>query len=326
MGKDIGIDIGASTVSVYLKGQGIALNEPSIIAIDKDSGNIVKIGEEARLLTGRTPGNIAILRPFRNGINIQYDILTKMLAFFVRKVCGSRIFKPRAAISVPSDLSQGEERLVTEAVLAAGIKKVYLIDETIAAASGAGLDISLPSGNMVINIGGHMTAISVISLNKVIVSELLQTAGDSCDEAVISYLCKSHNLTVREETAEELKKAIGIIQQSDRQPEIKVHGIGYYDGLPRTISLSQNEIAEALTVEADMIAGAAVSLLEKTPPELIADIKKNGITLTGGGAMLPGLSRLIGEATGIKTELADNPPICAIMGVGSFLDRLSELA
>ncbi|MHB1152654.1 MAG: rod shape-determining protein MreB [Eubacteriales bacterium] len=325
MGKDIGIDLGASTISVFIKGQGIVLREPSIVAVDKNTGNIVKIGQEAKLIIGRTPGNIAVLRPLRSGINIQYDTLTKMLAFFMKKACGSLTFKPRAVICVPSGISEGEERAIIDAAIAAGAKKTYLIDETISAALGAGLDISLPSGNMVINIGSNITDIDVISLNKVIVSESLKIAGDSFDEAVITYIRNNYDVVVDEETAEEIKKTIGTVWLSDDMKQMNIHGTGYYDGLPKTICITSDEMIEALSIPADMIAEAAAAVIERTPPELFADIERNGIVLTGGGSMLSGLSRVISEVTGIKTRLADNPSVCAVLGVGYSLERISEL-
>lgn len=325
MGKDIGIDLGASTISIFMKGRGIVLREPSVVAVDKNTGDIVKIGSEAKLIIGRTPGNIAVLRPLRSGINIQYDTLTKMLSFFIKKACGSLTFKPRAVICVPLGISEGEESAIIDAANAAGAKKTYLIDETIAAASGAGLDISLPSGNMVINIGSNITEINVISLNKVIVSKSLKTAGDSFDDAVAAYLRNTYEIIISEETAEEVKRTVGTVSGKYPAKKIPVHGAGYYDGLPKSAGLSSGELTEDLAKPADIIAEAAVSVIEQTPPELITDIEKNGIILTGGGSMLSGLSERISGKTGMRTTLADNASVCAILGVGYYLNRISEL-
>ncbi len=325
MSKVIGIDLGASTISVFSKGQGIVLREPSVVAVDKITGTILKIGQEARLMAERTPGNIALLRPLRNGIAIQYDTLTKMLAFFMKKACGSLTFKPKAVICVPAGISENEEHAVIDAVITAGAKKTFLVEENMAAAVGAGLDISLPNGNMVIHIGSNITGINVISLNKAIVSESLKTAGDSFDEAVITYIRTAYNTVIDESIAEEVKKSIGTIRQPDDTKQINIHGTDCYNGLPVSICLTSEEMMEALAVPAEIIAESVSEVIERTPPELFADIQKNGIVLTGGGSLLPGLTQLISEVTGVRTRIAENPSICTIMGIGYYIDHVSEL-
>lgn len=243
----------------------------------------------------------------------------------MKKACGSLTFKPRAVICVPSGISEGEEHAIIDAAIAAGAKKTYLMDETVSAASGAGLDISLPSGNMVINIGSNITDINVISLNKVIVSESLKTAGDSFDEAVITYIRNNYDVVVDEETAEEVKKTIGTVWMPEDMKQMNIYGTGYYNGLPKTICLTSDEMIEALSIPAGIIAESAAAVIERTPPELFADIERNGIVLTGGGSMLPGLSQMISEITGVKTRIAENPSVCAVLGVGYSLEHISEL-
>jgi rod shape-determining protein MreB len=325
MGKDIGIDLGAATISVYIKGKGIVLEEPSIVAVEKDTGTVLKIGREAKLLLKRTPGNITALHPLRDGISSQYDILTKMLEYFMKKACGSLTFKPRVIVCVPAGISETEERVITDATIAAGAKKVYLIEEPAAAAVGAGIDIALPSGNMIVNIGSNATDINVISLNKIIVSESIKTAGDNFDEAIVRYIRNNYNIIIDVETAEEIKKTIGTVWQSDEKRQIDIYGIDFCDGLPKMINISSDEMTEALEEPVNAIAETVLSVIERTPSELFSDINKNGIVLTGGGSLLSGMCRFISNVTGVKTRLADNPSVCAVIGTGYSLERITEL-
>lgn len=325
MGKDIGIDLGAATISVYIKGKGIVLEEPSLVAVEKDTGIVLKIGREAKLILRRTPGNIIALRPLRGGINSRYDILTMMLEYFMKKACGSLTFKPRVIVCVPAGISETEERVIIDATIAAGAKKAYLIEEPVAAAMGAGIDISLPSGNMIINIGSNATDVNVISLNKIIVSESIKTASDNFNEAIIRYIRSKYNIIIDEETAEEIKITIGTVWQSEEIKQMDVYGIDYGDGLPKMISISSDEITDALEEPINAIAGAVASVIERTPSEIYSDINENGIVLTGGGSMLPGMCRLISNVTGVKTRLADNPSSCAVIGTGYSLERIAEL-
>lgn len=324
MGKDIGIDLGSSTISVYLKGKGIVLNEPSLVAIDKQTGTVIKFGREAKQIAKRIPGNITALRPLYGGVNGRYDIYTRMLEYFMKKACGSLKFKPRVIICVPPGLTEEDEHGVKEAVIAAGAKKVYLIEEPIAAAAGAGVDITLPDGNMIINTGGSSTVAAVISLNGIIESETIKTAGDSFNSSIADYIREYYNIIIEDETAEEIKTSIGTVGSSKNERQLKINGINCNNGLPHTISVASEEIADILKKEAEDIASAALDILELIPHELYEDIIKNGIILTGGGT-LDGMCEFLENATGIKTRLAEDPDICAIKGIGYLMGRLPDL-
>jgi len=326
MSKDIGIDLGTASVLVYVKGKGIVIREPSVVAIDKTTNRILKYGREAQVMLGRTPGNISAIRPLRDGVISQYDITQQMIQHFIKKACGGlSIIKPRVVICVPSGITEVEERAVVDAATQAGARRTYLIEEPVAAAIGAGIDISGPVGHMVIDIGGGTTDIAVLSLGGVVVSESIKVAGDKFDEAIIRYIRRKHNVLIGERTAEEIKIRIGDLWPKDAPRTLNVKGRCLVQGLPKMISLSSHEIPDALEEPITQIVDAVCSVIERTPPELIGDILNNGIIMTGGGCLLKGLDRLITYATGIKTKVADKAVACVAIGTGKSLDNLSKI-
>ena len=325
MSKDIGIDLGTATVLVYVKGKGIVIKEPSVVAIDKNTEKILKVGKEAEVMLGRTPGNITAIRPLRDGVISQYEITQHMIRHFIKKACGTMIFKPRVIICVPSGITEVEERAVVDAATQAGAKRTYLIEEPVAAALGAGIDISAPNGHMVVDIGGGTTDIAVISLGGVVVSESIKVAGDKFDEAIIRYCRRKHNVLIGERTAEEIKKKIGSAWPREEARALNVKGRCLIQGLPRMIHITSQEIPDALEEPITAVIEAVCSVIERTPPELIGDIISNGIVMTGGGSLLYGLDRLIEYATGVKTRVAQKAVSCVAMGTGKSLERLSSL-
>lgn len=325
MGKDIGIDLGTATVLVYVKGRGIVLKEPSVVAIDKNTDRILKVGREAQQMLGRTPGNIIAIRPLRDGVISQYEVTMRMIQYFIKKACGTVFFKPRIIICVPSGITEVEERAVLDAAAAAGAQRTYLIEEPVAAAIGAGIDISRPEGHMVVDIGGGTTDIAVISLGGVVVSESIKVAGDKFDEAIIRYVRRRHNVLIGERTAEEIKIKIGCAWQRDEPRYIDVKGRCLVQGLPKVVRITSNEIPDALEEPISSIVEAVCSVIERTPPELIGDILYNGVIMTGGGSLLWGLDRLIANVTGIKTKVADKAVSCVAIGTGRSLDHLAAL-
>ena len=325
MSKDIGIDLGTATVLVYVKGRGIVIKEPSVVAIDKNTGKILKFGREAQMMLGRTPGNITAIRPLRDGVITQYDITQKMIQHFIKKSCGTVIFKPRVIICVPSGITEVEERAVVDAATQAGAKRTYLIEEPVAAAIGAGINISAPRGHMVLDIGGGTSDIAVISLGGVVVSESIKVAGDKFDEAIIRYVRRKHNVLIGERTAEEIKIKIGCAWPREEIRTIDVKGRCLVQGLPRMVRITSAEIPDALEEPITAIVEAVCSVIERTPPELIGDILQNGIVMTGGGSLLYGLDRLITYATGVRTRVADKAVSCVALGTGRSLEMLSRL-
>jgi len=325
MGKDIGIDLGTATVLVYVKGKGIVLKEPSVVAIDRNTDRILKVGREAQQMLGRTPGNITAIRPLRDGVISQYDVTLRMLQYFIRRACGSLIFKPRVIICVPSGITEVEERAVVDAATQAGARRTYLIEEPVAAAIGAGIDISMPKGHMVVDIGGGTTDIAVISLGGVVVSESIKVAGDKFDEAIIRYVRRKHNVLIGERTAEEIKIKVGGAWQRDEPRMIEVKGRCLMRGLPRVVRINSMEMPDALEDPIHAIIESVCSVIERTPPELIGDILNNGIVMTGGGSLLFGLDRLIANVTGIRTRVADRPVSCVAIGTGKSLDHISVI-
>ena len=325
MSKDIGIDLGTATVLVYVKGRGIVIKEPSVVAIDKNTGKILKFGREAQLMLGRTPGNITAIRPLRDGVITQYDITQKMIQHFIKKSCGTVLFKPRVIICVPSGITEVEERAVVDAATPAGAKRTYLIEEPVAAAIGAGINIAAPRGHMVLDIGGGTSDIAVISLGGVVVSESIKVAGDKFDEAIIRYVRRKHNVLIGERTAEEIKIKIGCAWPRDEVRAIDVKGRCLVQGLPRMVRISSAEIPDALEEPITSIVEAVCSVIERTPPELIGDILQNGIVMTGGGSLLWGLDRLITYATGVRTRVADKAISCVALGTGRSLEMLNRL-
>ena len=324
-GQDIGIDLGTATVIAYVKGKGVVLREPSVVAVDKDTGEVLAIGGEARKMLGRTPGNIIATRPLRDGVISDYAVTEKMLKYFIDKVCGKYIFAPRVMICIPSLVTEVEKKAVIDAASVAGARKVYLIEEPLAAAVGAGIDISRPCGNLVVDIGGGTTDIAVISLGGTVMSTSIKVAGDKFDEAIVKYIKKKHNIVIGERTAEDLKINIGCVYPKIQDKEMQIRGRDLSTGLPKTIVIHSSEMLEALRECAEQIIEAVHSILEQTPPELAADIYSRGIYMTGGGCLVDGLDKLLKEATGINVTIADDAVSCVAMGTGKALDNLDVL-
>ncbi len=322
---DIGIDLGTASILVYIKGKGVVLKEPSVVAFDRNTNEIKAIGEEARLMIGRTPGNIVAVRPLRQGVISDYTITEKMIRYFIQKAVGKRTFrKPRICVCVPSQITEVERKAVEDATYNAGAREVFLIEEPVAAAIGAGIDIAKPCGNMVVDIGGGTTDVAVISLGGTVVSESLKLAGDDFDEAIVRYMRKKHNLLIGERTAEEIKIKIGTCYKRADELTIDVRGRNLVTGLPRIITLTSDETLEALREPANQIVESVHNVLEKTPPELSADISDRGIVLTGGGALLHGLEQLIEDKTGISTMTAEDPMTCVAVGTGRYIEFLNN--
>ena len=324
-GQDIGIDLGTATVIAYVKGKGIVLREPSVVAVDNNTGNVLAVGKEARKMVGRTPGNIVATRPLREGVISNYTVTEKMLKYFINRVCGKFVFAPRIMICIPSQVTEVEKKAVIDAASQAGARRVYLIEEPIAAAIGAGIDISKPCGNMVVDIGGGTTDIAVISLGGSVVSESLKVAGDKFDEAIVKYIKKRHNVMIGERTAEELKINIGCVYPKIQDMDMDIRGRDLITGLPKTITVHSSEMLEALIEPAMMIVDSVHSVLEKTPPELAADISDKGIYMTGGGCLVDGLDKLLQEKTGINVMIAQDAVSCVALGTGKALDNLDAL-
>ncbi|HHW00850.1 MAG TPA: rod shape-determining protein [Clostridiaceae bacterium] len=322
---DIGIDLGTASVLVYIKGKGIVLREPSVVAIDRNSNKLLAVGEEARRMLGRTPGNIVAIRPLKDGVISDYDITERMLKYFLNKVYGNRtfrFFKPRIMVCVPSGVTEVERRAVVDAAVQAGARATYLIEEPIAAAIGAGIDISKACGSMVVDIGGGTTDIAVISLGGIVVSNSIKVAGDKFDEAIVRYMRKKHNIMIGERTAEELKINIGTVYPRVQEVTMDIRGRNLVTGLPMTITVSSSEMMEALEEPVSSIVEAVHSVLEKTPPELAADIGDRGIVMTGGGSLIYGLDKLLQERTGINVIIADDAVSCVALGTGQALENI----
>ena len=319
--NDIGIDLGPASILVYIKGKGVVLKEPSVVAIDRENGKIQAIGEEARLMIGRTPGNIVAVRPLRQGVISDYTITEKMLKYFIDKSVGKKTFrKPRIAVCIPSGATEVEKKAVEDATYSAGAREVKIIEEPVAAAIGAGIDISKAVGNMIVDIGGGTADIAVISLGGTVVSTSIKIAGDDFDEAIVRYMRKKHNLLIGERTAEDIKITIGAAYRRPEVLTMEVKGRNLVTGLPKTIEVNSDETLEALREPAMQIVDSVHNVLERTPPELAADVYERGIVLTGGGSLLSGLDALIEEKTGINTVIADNPLTAVAIGTGKFIE------
>ncbi len=323
--KDIGIDLGTASVLVYVKNKGIVLNEPSVVAMDKNTGKLLKVGEEARQMLGRTPGNIVAIRPLREGVISDYDMTERMLKEFIRKVAGFMVFKPRVIICVPSGITEVEERAVVDAGIQSGCRRVYLIEEPIAAAIGAGIDIMKPDGHMVVDIGGGTADIAVISLGGVVESASIKVAGDQFNEAVVKYMRRKHNILVGDSTAEKMKIAIGCVYPREEDAFMDVKGRCLLTGLPKTITVSSAEMMEAFEEPTERILESIHAVLERTPPELVADVSTNGIMMTGGGSLVYGFDKLITSRTGIATSVAENAIACVAEGTGRSLDMITDM-
>ncbi len=321
---DIGIDLGTASILVYIKGKGVVLKEPSVVAFNRDTNEIKAIGEEARLMLGRTPGNIVAVRPLRQGVISDYTVTEKMMKYFIQKALGKKSFrKPRISVCIPSGATEVEKKAVQDATYQAGAREVDIIEEPVAAAIGAGIDISRPCGNMIVDIGGGTSDIAVISLGGTVVSTSIKIAGDDFDEAIVRYMRKKHNLLIGERTAEDIKIKIGTAYEKIEEDSMDVRGRNLVTGLPKTVTVTSEETREALRETTSQIVEAVHSVLERTPPELAADIADRGIVLTGGGAMLRGLEELIEEKTGINTMTAEDPMTVVAIGTGEYVEFLS---
>ena len=324
MPTDIGIDLGTASILVYIKGKGVVLKEPSVVAIDRDKNEIKAIGEEARLMIGRTPGNIVAVRPLRQGVISDYTVTEKMLKYFINKAVGKRTLrKPRISVCIPSGATEVERKAVEDATYQAGARDVTIIEEPVAAAIGAGIDISKACGNMIVDIGGGTADIAVISLGGTVVNTSIKIAGDDFDEAIVRFMRKKHNLLIGERTAEDIKIKIGTTYPLVEEETMEVRGRNLVTGLPKTVTVTSSETEEALKETTSQIVEAVIAVLERTPPELSADILDRGIVLTGGGALLRGLEELIEEKTGINTMTAEDPMKVVAVGTGQFVEFMS---
>lgn len=324
--EEVGIDLGTANVLVYIKDKGIVLQEPSVVAVDEETGDILAVGEEARQMLGRTPANIVAIRPLRDGVISSYDVTERMLKYFIKKTCGAgKFFRPRIMVCVPSGVTEVEKRAVREAATQAGGKDVFLMEEPLAAAIGAGMDVSKPEGIMVMDIGGGTTDIAIIALGGIVASNSVKIAGDKFDEAIIKYMRKKHKLYIGERTAEELKIKIGTASPREEEVSMVCSGRDLVTGLPRDVEITGTEMIEALEEPLQQICEATHSVLEKSPPELAADISSSGIVLTGGGALMYGMDKRIKARTGIEVKIAEDPMSCVAVGTGKALDNLDVI-
>ena len=323
--RDIAVDLGTDTTLLYVSGRGIRLREPTIVAVDRQDGHLIKVGEDARKMLGRTPANIVAVHPISAGVISDYDMTAAMLRELIRRVTSFSLFKPRVLVCVPGGISGVEERAIMDAVIEAGGRKVYLVQSAVATAVGAGLDVNRPDGHMIIDIGGGTTEAAVVSLNGVVVSESIKTAGAAFDEAIVKYIRRKHNLLIGERTAEDLKKSIGCIKERPEVSYEEVKGRCLMTGLPRSVKINSDEMVEALAEPAETIMETVHMVLERTPPELVADISENGVVLSGGGSLLYGLDKLVTERTGIPAHVVDDALSCTAYGAGRMLSRLDSM-
>ena len=323
---DIGIDLGTANILVFIKGKGIVLNEPSVVAIDKDKNKILAVGEEARQMIGRTPGNIVAIRPLKEGVIANYTITQKMLEYVVNKVAGKSFFsKPRIMVCIPTGVTSVEKRAVLEATMQAGASKTYLIEEPLAAALGAGLDIAAAAGSMVVDIGGGTADIAVVTMGSISISKSVKIAGNILDEDIIRYLRRERNIVIGEKTAESIKKRIGCAYLRDTELAIGIKGKHYITGMPITDEVNTTEVYLAMREHLEAIAEGVRSVLEVTPPELAGDISETGILLTGGGALLDGMDKLIEKRTGVHVIIPDDPLECVALGTGYAIEHMDIL-
>lgn len=320
--KDLGIDLGTANSLVYVKGKGIVLNEPSVVAIKRDTGEVLEVGEAAKRMVGRTPGNIVAIRPLKDGVIADFDTTQKMLHKFIRSsLKGRPLISPLVIVCVPSGVTEVEKRAVYDATKSAGARDAYIVEEPMAAAIGAGLPVDEPTGNMIVDIGGGTTEVAIISLGGIVTHRSIRVAGDEMDEAIINYVKKHYNLMIGERTAEETKKAIGSAYIMPTEQRIEVRGRDLVSGLPKTLELTSTEVREALAEPIRAIVDAVKSTLERTPPELAADIMDRGIMMSGGGSLLRGLDKLISEETGMPVHLAEEPLSSVALGTGKILEN-----
>lgn len=323
--RDIAIDIGTSTTLVYAQGKGIILREPTVVAVDKHTGQLLKVGQEAQKMLGRTPANIVAIHPIRSGVISDYDMTVAMLTEFVKKVTSFSLFKPRMLITVPGNITGVEERAIIDATVEAGARKVYLAESSIATVVGTGVDISKPDGRLVIDIGSGKTDVAVVSLNGVVECRSIKTAGAAFDEAIVRYIRSKHNIVIGMRTAEELKRSIGGIIPRENNPVEEVKGRCLATGMPKTVTVSSSELAEVLVDPTKKVLEAVHSVLERTPPELVGDIGRNGIIMSGGGSLLYSLDRLIARDTGISSIVVDDALSCTVYGAGKMLSNLDNM-
>ncbi len=327
--RDMGIDLGTANTLVHVKGRGVVLQEPSVVAIQKDTGAVLAVGSEAKRMIGRTPGNIVAIRPMKDGVIADFDITQTMLRYFIHKSHIRRLpVKPRVVVAVPSGVTEVEKRAVIDAALQAGAREAYLIEEPMAAAIGAGLPVHEPTGNMIVDVGGGTTEVAIISLGGIVTCKSIRIAGDEMDEAITNYVKRSYNMMIGERTAEEVKLTIGsaYLENDEEKSEVMdVRGRDLVTGLPKTLSLSAEEIQEALHDTTTSIMDAIKVTLERTPPELAADIMDKGIVVTGGGALLKGLERMVSKETGMPVILSEDPLLCVVKGTGKVLEELDTL-
>ena len=326
LSKDVGIDLGTANTLVYMKGKGIIMREPSVVAVDTKTDEVRCVGGEAKAVIGRTPGSIVAVRPLKDGVIADFDITTNMLENFLKKACGNSMFsRPRVVICIPSGVTEVERRAVREATLKAGARQVSVIEEPMAAAIGAGLPISEPTGSMIVDIGGGTSEVAVISLGGIVASRSVRVGGDEFDQSIIAYIKRKYNLLIGERTAEDIKIQIGSAYPLEEETTLEIKGRNLVDGLPKNITIGSEEIREALSESLYKVVDAVKETLERTPPELSADIIDHGITLSGGGALLRGLDQLISTETGIDVHVAETPLDCVALGSGAVLDHIDKL-
>ncbi len=325
LSRDLGIDLGTANVLVYAEGEGIVLREPSVVAIDKNTGKVLQVGAAARNMLGRTPGNVVAVRPLREGVISDYEMTEKMLTQFLKKIIRYALVKPRVVVCVPSGVTEVEERAVIQAAMEAGARRVYLIEEPFAAALGAGLDLNAPNGRMVVDIGGGTTDIAVLSINDIAVSSSIKVAGDTFDDTIVSYVRRRHGLLIGATTAEEIKITIGCVALRPEEVSMMVKGRDLRTGLPREVLITSSELLETMRRPAWRIVDEVLSILELSSPELVSDVAKNGIVLTGGGSQIWGMDKLIYERTEIACMVADDPETCVALGCGKSLQWISSM-
>lgn len=325
MSEDIAIDLGTANIIIFIKGKGIVLREPSMVAVNKDTKEIIAVGNEASRMLGRTPNNIEVIKPLKDGVISNFTLTEKMLKHYIKKVCKNRFFAPRIMICVPSLITEVEKRAVIDVAMQSGAKRVYLIEEPVAAAIGAGVDISKPSGNLVIDIGGGTTDIAVITMNSAIMSSSVKTAGNKFDETIIKLLKRKYKVIIGEKTAEQIKTTIGCVYPRVENIGMKVRGRNVNTGLPAEVEVTSKDVMQPLLNDCLKIVDAVKNTIEKTPPELVEDISNKGIYMTGGGSLLYGMDKLIEKCTGIKVMIAEDALSCVAVGTGKALDNLDLL-
>lgn len=327
LARDIGIDLGTANVLIHVKGKGIVLNEPSVVAIDRNSGRVLAVGEEARRMVGRTPGNIVAIRPLKDGVIADFDVTEAMLKHFINKLnVKGFLSKPRILICCPTNITSVEQKAIREAAEKSGGKKIFLEEEPKVAAIGAGMDIFQPSGNMVVDIGGGTTDVAVLSMGDIVTASSIKMAGDKFDAEILSYIKREYKLLIGERTAEDIKIKVATVFPGARQEEIDIRGRDMVTGLPRTITVRSNEIEKALRESVAVIVQASKSVLERTPPELSADIIDRGVILTGGGALLHGIDQLLADELRVPVLIAENPMECVAIGTGIMLENLDRIS